>query len=98
MTIKRRDFIRLSAGTAAVGTAIIAGVNACAAEPKVPASPMDKLKSMTDDIVPITVQEREGRIEKAQRLMTENKIEALVLDSGTSLKYFTGITWWPSER
>jgi len=59
---------------------------------------MDQLKSMTDDIVPISLQERESRIEKAQRLMSENKIEALLLDAGTSLKYFTGISWWPSER
>ena len=59
---------------------------------------MDDLKPMTDDVVPISLQERLSRIEKVQRLMVENKMEALVLDSGTSLKYFTGISWWPSER
>jgi Xaa-Pro dipeptidase len=53
---------------------------------------------MTGDIVPITLQEREARIEKAQRLLSKNKIEALILDCGTSLLYFTGINWWPSER
>ena len=96
MSIKRRDFIRLSTGSA-VGTVILTGLSACAA-PKESSSPMDQLKSMTDDIVPISLQERESRIEKAQRLMSENKIEALLLDAGTSLKYFTGISWWPSER
>jgi Xaa-Pro dipeptidase len=31
--------------------------------------------------------------------MTEQKIEALILDAGTTaLDYFTGISWWPSER
>lgn len=30
--------------------------------------------------------------------MAENKIAAIVLDCGTSLQYFTGISWWPSER
>jgi Xaa-Pro dipeptidase len=59
---------------------------------------LDSLKKMTDDVVPISLQERLRRIEKAQRLMTENKINALLLDSGTSLEYFTGISWWPSER
>ena len=97
MSIKRRDFIRLSTGSAVAGTAILTGLSACAA-PKESSSPMDQLKSMTDDIVPISLQERESRIEKAQRLMSENKIEALLLDAGTSLKYFTGISWWPSER
>ena len=97
MSIKRRDFIRLSAGTAAT-TAII-GMSSCATPTAATkATPMDGLKSMTLDVVPITVKEREARIEKAQRLMAENKIEALILDSGTSLKYFTGISWWPSER
>ena len=59
---------------------------------------MDNLQSMTGDVVPITVKEREARIEKAQRLLTEQKIEALILDAGTSMEYFTGISWWPSER
>src|SRR5258708_1614767 len=42
------------------------------------------LQPMTGDIVPITVEERQARIQKAQRLMLENKLEALILDSGTS--------------
>ncbi len=58
----------------------------------------DKLTSITADVVPITVKEREGRIEKAQRLLTEQKMDALVLDCGTSLEYFTGIRWGASER
>lgn len=97
MSIKRRDFIKLSAGSAA-GTALV-GMSSCAAPVSTPkASPMDELKSMTTDIVPISVQEREGRIEKAQRLMAENKIEALLLDGGTSMEYFTGVSWGQSER
>ena len=38
------------------------------------------------------------RIQKAQRLMAENKVQAIVLDSGTSMVYFTGIGWGASER
>ncbi len=56
------------------------------------------LPSMTADVVPISVAEREARITKAQRLLTENKIDALVVEAGTSLFYFTGVSWWPSER
>ena len=97
MAIKRRDFIRLSAGSAVVGTAIVTGVSSCV-QVKSSSSPIDQLKLMTDGVVPIIVQERQARIEKAQRLMVENKIEALLLDAGTSLKYFTGVSWWPSER
>jgi Xaa-Pro dipeptidase len=47
---------------------------------------------------PITAAERRGRIEKARRLMAEQKIDAIILAGGTSLNYFTGIRWGNSER
>jgi Xaa-Pro dipeptidase len=50
-----------------------------------------KLKNMTADVQPITPAERAQRVEKARRLMRENKIEAVVFEPGTSLFYFTGI-------
>jgi Xaa-Pro dipeptidase len=90
MSLKRRDFIRLSAGSS-----MLFGISSFT---NVKGTPLDGLKPMTDDIVPISTAERLTRIEKAKKLMAENKIEALILDSGTSLKYFTGISWWPSER
>jgi Xaa-Pro dipeptidase len=98
MTVKRRDFINLSAIAAATG--IVAGISSCTSngQTKEKRSATDHLQSMTGDAVPITVKEREARIEKAQRLLTEQKIEALILDAGTSMEYFTGISWWPSER
>ena len=37
----------------------------------------DKLTSITVDVVPITVKEREGRLEKAQRLLTGQKIKTI---------------------
>jgi len=96
MSIKRRDFLRLSAGSAALTTSVFGLSSFKPGDVK--NTPLENLKPMTGDVVPISLKERESRIEKAQRLMIENKIEALVLDSGTSLKYFTGISWWPSER
>src|SRR5258705_1738558 len=98
MTLKRRDFINLSAIAAATG--IAAGIGSCTsnAQTKEKRSAMDDLQSMISDVVPITVKEREARIEKAQRLLTEQKLEALILDAGTSMEYFTGISLWPSER
>ena len=97
MSIKRRDFINLSA--MAVATTAVAGIASCSnGQAKEKTSSIDDLQAMTGDVVPITLQEREARIEKAQRLLGENKIEALILDTGTSLKYFTDISWWPSER
>jgi Xaa-Pro dipeptidase len=94
MSVKRRDFINLSVLTAG---AVLTGTNAHAANNKT-ANTAASLSSITGDVVPITVQEREARIAKAQGLMKEQHIEALILDAGTSLTYFTGISWWPSER
>ncbi len=97
MSMKRREFINLSA--IAATTTVVTGLSSRSdGQAKEKGSSVDKLKTMTDDVEPITLQERVARVEKAQRLLTENKIEALILDCGTSLQYFTGISWWPSER
>lgn len=49
-------------------------------------------------IRPISAQERQQRREKAARLMQERGIAALVLSASTSLYYFTGLSWYQSER
>ncbi len=64
---------------------------------EVPAS-IRALRPMTSGIVPITNAERLARLEKARRLMTENRIEAILLEGGSSLFYFTGVRWGLSER
>lgn len=56
------------------------------------------LKPMRDGVVPISVAERQGRIEKARRLLREHGADALMLTGGTSMVYFTGIRWGISER
>ena len=62
------------------------------------AEPIRKLKPMTAGIEPITDRERLARMEKARRLMRENKISAMFLEGGSSLFYFTGTRWGSSER
>ncbi|OYW67463.1 MAG: X-Pro dipeptidase [Bosea sp. 12-68-7] len=57
-----------------------------------------KLKPMTDGIEPIAVGEFKQRIAKAQTLMREQGLQALYLDTSTSLAYFTGIQLGLSER
>lgn len=60
--------------------------------------PIRKLRPMTSGIQPITDDERRGRMEKARRLMRENKIQAVFLEGGSSMFYFTGTRWGHSER
>lgn len=48
------------------------------------------LRPMTAGVQPITDDERHARIEKARKLMRENKIDAVVMEGGSSAFYFTG--------
>ena len=53
---------------------------------------------MTGAAVPISADERRVRIAKVQRLMEQRNVGALLVDTGSTLDYFTGIRWSPSER
>jgi len=56
------------------------------------------LAPMKDGVVPISVDERRARLEKARTLMAARGIDALLLTGGTSMEYFTGVRWGLSER
>jgi Xaa-Pro dipeptidase len=47
---------------------------------------------------PISSAERVQRLRKARDLMRANGIGAVLVESGPSLDYLTGIQWWRSER
>ena len=51
-------------------------------------------------VKPISNEEFRARLAHAQQLMgdTSPKFDALFVAPGTSLYYFTGVRWWPSER
>jgi len=55
-------------------------------------------QSITSAAKPIPVEERRARIAKAQTLMLDQKVGALIIESGSTLEYFTGIKWGRSER
>jgi Xaa-Pro dipeptidase len=97
MSLLRREFLKLTAG-GATATALLTGFSSFPNKIYKEHPSLAGLKNMTDDVQPISVEERKQRIAKAQKLMAKQNIRALILDSGTSLDYFTGINWWPSER
>ena len=82
----RRRFL-LSAGLAPVALSALP-----------PDSPIAQLKSRRAEAKPITAAERQARIERAQQLMAENRMNAICLAGGTSLNYFSGVRWGNSER
>ena len=93
--ISRRTFLGVTTAALA-GTACETGLGRTSEE-KLPAS-VAALGPYQGEVKPITVKEREERIEKARRLMRKNGIAAMVLTGGTSLRYFTNIRWGLSER
>ena len=66
----------------------------------VAASPEKKKKpeSLLAGVQPISVAERKARVARAQELMQKSGIDAIVLEPGAAMLYFTGIRWWRSER
>ena len=54
--------------------------------------------SSRDKASPIGLEEYGQRMEKARQLMLQQKVDALYLDATTSLRYFTGLYCYPSER
>lgn len=61
-------------------------------------SPLTGLKSLTTGALPISPQERAARLAKLQGLMQQQKVAALLVESGSTLDYFTGVQWHLSER
>ena len=86
--IQRRSFLAgASALTAAMTVPLSRAFAAAADELKpVPIPP------------PISSAERLQRIAGAQKLMQQNGIGSIVVESGPSLDYLTGVQWWRSER
>lgn len=60
----------------------------------------DNLKAddMTANAIPIGSEERKKRVNKAQKIMKKNNIDALLMEAGSALIYFTGVKWRRSER
>jgi Xaa-Pro dipeptidase len=108
--LNRRSFVKM--GSLAAGASLASACSTPASGTEAPAAGTDggaqggaaeppsiaALTSMRDQAVPISADERRGRIEKARRLMAERKIDALMLTGGTSLVYFSGMRWGLSER
>jgi len=85
--VNKREFLKLSAAAGLAG-----------ATGRSSAATAGDLADITGDAVPIGVDERLARVAKAQRLMREQGIDALLLEAGSALVYFTGVRWWRSER
>ena len=86
-----------AAGAAVIGESVVSAQGRGGGGGPVPAS-IQALKPLPNPPAPITDDERRARIAKAQRLMTEQGIGAIVLEGGASMSYFVNVRWGLSER
>jgi len=96
--ISRRRFLKASSVAAAIAAAPGSlRASERSSDSALPPS-ISHLKSKKSEATPISLEERSARQEQARKLMIQNSIDAILLMSGTSLNYFTGIRWWGGER
>lgn len=96
--MKRRQFIGST-----IGAGLVAGFPRSDAAPAPAGGPGGAAQDAASNpfgprIVPIGTPERAARIEKARRLMAAGGVDALLLEGGVTMRYFTGVRWGRSER
>jgi len=97
--LSRRRFLTASAAAAAIPVLPFSRGFAQTPAPSTSLPPaLAALKNRKAEAKPITLAERERRLDRAQDLMKKAGLQAIALIGGTSLVYFTGIRWWNSER
>ncbi|WP_174285908.1 Xaa-Pro peptidase family protein [uncultured Sphingomonas sp.] len=87
----RRGVAATLAGLPFAGAAAAAGSGALAAD-------LAGLTDITTRAKPIDTAERAARLARAQTLMRQAGIGAIVIEPGSSMVYFTGVFWHRSER
>ncbi|MFT3790450.1 MAG: Xaa-Pro peptidase family protein [Rudaea sp.] len=99
MQFTRRRFLSTglttTAGAALISKSFVARAEA-AASPSYPA--IERLPKLSGQARAFTNEERLARIERAKRLMAANRIDAILISSGTSGLYFANLRMGGSER
>lgn len=103
MKLSRRQLLK-TASVVSAGVAASVAARGAQAMPAQDARPLPpafgQLQPLGERVKPIRTDEFQGRIARAQQLMSGRApaIDALYVTPGTSLAYFTGIRWGLSER
>jgi len=92
MKTTRRNFLKTGTGLAVAGG--FAGLKG-----ETTTTPVaEEIKTRLQRLEPVTREDYLTRREKARRLMQQHDLDALFIEAGTDLVYFSGVHWWPSER
>ena len=98
--LSRRRLLESAAAFAALTPAAAFAREKCNNNDRALPSSFDVLKPLGARVKPIVSDEYQARVARVQQLLAEQKpqFDALFVAPGTSLYYFTGVRWWPSER
>lgn len=94
--VNRRNFLKGSAASLLV----LAGSGKLKADGQARQNIVEdkKLEKLLKEIKPFGPDDYAQRLNKAQRLLRENKLSAFFVEPGPTMQYFTGVNWWRSER
>jgi Xaa-Pro dipeptidase len=98
MDITRREFAAALTGVAGAATLRRDALRSPATDPCHLPAPIQALTPKTAGIAPITDEERRARIARAQGLMATLGIGAVVIEPGSTMRYYSAVDWHPSER
>jgi Xaa-Pro dipeptidase len=91
--MEKREFLKIAGASALLAATGEWRGLASAEKP-----PKSELSPITSDAQPISTKERIARVAQAQRWMAEHDLDAVPLEPGPAMVYFTGDRWWRSER
>ena len=86
----RRDVLK----SMAIGTSVLS----LGGLPSATADPADSAKLVINIPPPISNEQRRARIQRAQSLMQDKAIAGIVVEAGTSMRYFADLAWRQSSR
>ena len=86
----RRDVLK----SMAIGTSVLS----LGGLPSATADPADSAKPVISIPPPISNEQRRARIQRAQSLMQDKAIAGIVVEAGTSMRYFADLAWRQSSR
>jgi len=100
MQISKREFLKIGGMTAGIAGLSAVGITACSSSQDSGENNQigTGLESITGGVAKISVDERLSRVAKAQSLMVDAGIDAVLLEPGSAMLYFTGVRWRRSER
>ncbi|MFI5149873.1 MAG: M24 family metallopeptidase [Bacteroidia bacterium] len=90
----RRKFIK----TGGILTSIAVAGPVFSGKPGLTAPSNPLFRNLHDKIRPVSAEEYTGRVEEARKHLQESGLDMILMEGGTSMNYFSGISWGRSER